>query len=151
MSHMAIRLHREAGFDSYGIDLSQEAIDYGKENFPQNTFHNLPIEEAANQLPQCDLIYCSEVIEHVLDLDSFVSNLAALMKPGGYLYLTTPDAGDRRCPKDLRDWYGFKPPEHCLYFTLNSLKKSLGRHGIIVKKRYFQFKDGLKVLAYKPT
>ena len=129
---------RKVGFKAYGIDLSEEAIQYGQTAFPENTFMTLPIEDAAENLPKCDLIYCSEVIEHVLELDSFVEHLSSLMKPGGYLYLTTPDAGDWRCPKDLRHWYGFKPPEHCLYFNIGSLTQCLTRHNIDIKKRYFQ-------------
>ncbi|MFB9354592.1 class I SAM-dependent methyltransferase [Sneathiella chinensis] len=140
---------REAGFDSYGIDLSSEGVAYGKENFPGCTFHNLPIEAAAEHLPKFDLVYSSEVIEHVLDLDSFLRHTADIMKPGGVLYLTTPDAGHWRTPKDLSTWFGFKPPEHSIYFNRASLTHALERFGLKIEKRYLSHKPGLKVLARK--
>lgn len=140
---------RKVGFDAFGIDLSVEGVAYGKKHFSQNTFYAQSIEHAADKLPQFDLIYTSEVIEHVLEPDSFVQHISKLMKPGSYLYLTTPDAGHWRRPKGLLDWHEFKPPEHCLYFTYKALSTVLERHDIILKKKYFNHKTGLKVLAQK--
>jgi len=140
---------RKVGFRSYGIDLSEEGIAYGKEHFPANTFYAQSIEEAVSALPQFDLIYTSEVLEHVLEPDSFIEHIARLLKPGSYLYLTTPDAGHWRRPNVVLDWHEFKPPEHCLYFTKKALLIMLERHGIKLKKKYFNHKTGLKILAQK--
>jgi 2-polyprenyl-3-methyl-5-hydroxy-6-metoxy-1,4-benzoquinol methylase len=140
---------REVGLNGYGIDLSEEGIAYGQQHFPDNEFAVMSIEEASEKLPKFDLVYTSEVIEHVLDPDSFAQHLAAVMKPGAHLYLTTPDAGHWRRATDLLKWHEFKPPEHCLYFTTKALKILLARHGIKLTKKYFNHKTGLKIRAQK--
>lgn len=139
----------KVGFESYGIDLSEEAIEFGKQNFPNCHFDVAAIEDAAQTFDPFDLIYTSEVIEHVLDPDSFAQKLSELMKPGAILYLTTPDAGHFRRPKNIQEWHEFKPPEHCLYFTKKALSILLARHGIKLTKKYFNHKTGLKILAQK--
>ena len=139
----------QAGFEGYGIDLSQDAIEYGRKEFPECHFDILAIEDASSKYEPFDLVYSSEVIEHVLDPDSFAQHLSKLMKPGAYLYLTTPDAGHLFRPKDLQAWHEFKPPEHCLYFTRKALEILLARHGIQLKRKYFNHKTGMKILAQK--
>ena len=39
-----------------------------------------------------DVVTCTEVIEHILDDSGLISDLAALLRPGGRLLLTTPNA-----------------------------------------------------------
>ncbi len=138
---------REAGFEACGFDPSEEAIRYAREMFPKNSFACITIDQVTEALGQFDLIYCSEVIEHVLDPDGFVEGLSQCLKPGGVLYLTTPDGGHWNKPKELGKWEGFCPPEHCLYFTLDAMKAFLSRHGLQIEKRFFAFKPGLKILA----
>lgn len=49
----------------------------------------------ADKLPfrdgEIDLIYCSEVIEHLLSPEAFLQEIKRVLKPGGYLLLTTPN------------------------------------------------------------
>lgn len=38
-----------------------------------------------------DILYSSEVFEHILDIDALVADVATIMRPGGYVLLTTPN------------------------------------------------------------
>ena len=69
------------------------------------------------------------------------------MRPGALLYLTTPDIGHWRRPRDIRRWDGFSPPAHCLYFTVRSLARLLARHPLETVHRRFAWKPGIKILA----
>jgi len=40
---------------------------------------------------EIDLIYCSEVIEHLWSPEAFLQEIKRVLKPGGYLLLTTPN------------------------------------------------------------
>ena len=40
---------------------------------------------------QIDLVYCSEVVEHLPDPDSLFAEVARILRPGGHLLLTTPN------------------------------------------------------------
>ncbi|WP_169569023.1 class I SAM-dependent methyltransferase [Sneathiella limimaris] len=144
-----VKAAQEKGFNAYGIDLSEEAIEYGKQEFPGCHFDIMAIEQAADQYEPFDLLYTSEVIEHVLDPDSFADSLSRLMKPGSLVYLTTPDAGHIFRPKDIKAWHEFKPPEHCLYFTKKALQILFARHGIQLIRKTLTNKTGLKILARK--
>jgi hypothetical protein len=69
------------------------------------------------------------------------------MKPGGLLYITTPDIGHWRRPKDITTWDAFCPPSHCVYFTPKNLRLLLERHGFQVSHRRFAWKPGIKIIA----
>ena len=98
---------------------------------------------------QFDLIYCSEVIEHVADCQRFVEILASLMRPGALLYLTTPDMGHWRRPRDLDTWDAWCPPSHCLYFNPQNLAELLQQHGLRVERQRWAFKPGIKFYVRK--
>ena len=96
-----------------------------------------------------DLVYCSEVIEHSPDVNRFVAAIAPLLAPGAALFLTTPDIGHWRRPRDITAWDAFCPPSHCLYFSPANLARLLARHGLRIVRRRPAFKPGIKVLARK--
>lgn len=141
---------REKGFESFGVELDGTSVAYAREHYPENTFFSGTVEDYAREdPPPFDAVYCSEVIEHTADANSFMAAIAVLTRPGGLLYLTTPDIGHRRRPKDLTAWDAFCPPSHCLYFTEGSLRHLLKKHGYGHIRRRFAWKPGLKVLARK--
>lgn len=47
--------------------------------------------ELPAQYKQADIVYCSEVIEHIPEPEKFLSDIYDFMAPGGYLLLTTPN------------------------------------------------------------
>jgi 2-polyprenyl-3-methyl-5-hydroxy-6-metoxy-1,4-benzoquinol methylase len=89
------------------------------------------------------------VIEHVPNAHSFMHHLARLTKTSGYVFLTTPDAGHWRVPKNFVQWPEVKPPEHVAWFTKNSLRHLLEAHGFEVVHFAWNLKPGLRVLARK--
>ena len=138
---------REAGFDAWGIDLDPTSVDWARAHYPQGRYFQGTIEAFDPGGLAFDAVYCSEVIEHVADANSFINAITALMRPGGVLYLTTPDIGHRRRPRDITTWEAFCPPGHCLYFSPENLTLLLGRHGLDVFKRRLAFKPGIKLFA----
>jgi SAM-dependent methyltransferase len=143
---------REAGFDAHGLDIDPVSIAYAKQHYPENSFFLGVVERYVDSNPgKFDLVYSSEVIEHVGNVRSFVHSIAELMAPGGYLYLTTPDISHWRTPRDLTKWDAFGPPSHCTYFNPRSLTGLLKEAGLTVVYRYWAFKPGIKIIARKPA
>lgn len=141
---------REHGFEAHGLDLDRVSIAYARETYPRNSYFHGSVEAfAEEERARFDLVYCSEVIEHVPDANSFVAAIAGLLRPRGLLFVTTPDISHWRRPHDLTNWDGFNPPAHCIYFNPKSLTALLARHGLTVVKRRFAFKPGIKLLARK--
>ncbi len=140
----------EAGFIATGIDPDGDAIAHARSHYPGADYEaGGLIEFARGCKTRFDAVYCSEVLEHVPDANVFVAALSGLMNEDGVLYLTTPDIGHWRRPKNVADWDVFTPPHHCLFFSEGNLRQLLSRHGLQVYRRQWAFKPGLKVLARK--
>ena len=137
---------RERGFEAHGVDLDPVSIAWAKDHYPGGEFFAGRIEDYQTGAP-FDAVYCSEVIEHVHGANAFLAAIAARMRPGAVLYLTTPDISHWRRPRDITRWDGFCPPAHCLYFNPDNLTRLLDRHGLGVFRRLPAFKPGIKLLA----
>ncbi len=142
----AVEAARRAGFDAHGIEIDSKAVAYASKHFPQNTFTASTIEDFKPDAP-FDLVYCTEVLEHVIDPVAFVGHLARLVKPKGYLMLTTPDAGHWRVPSRFVEWPEVKPLEHINWQTRRSLDLLLRGHGFETPRIRFNLKPNLRILA----
>jgi 2-polyprenyl-3-methyl-5-hydroxy-6-metoxy-1,4-benzoquinol methylase len=141
---------RENGFTAEGVEVDPNYVATAKKNFPKNTFSQGMIEDYTSSGGPFDLVYCSEVIEHVPNSRPFAEALAGQVRPGGYLYITTPDISHWRIPGDIAKWDAFCPPSHCVFFTPDSLKNLFLENGLVLKKKYIAFKPGIKMIFQKP-
>ncbi len=146
----AVQAAHLEGYDAHGIEIDEGAVAQARARYEHLTFHATMIEDY--QPPAAyDLVHCAEVIEHVPDVHAFMHHLARMLKPGGYLYLTTPDIGHVRVPRDIMRWGEIKPPEHISWFTKQSLRLLLEAHGLQMTRVFFNLKPGLRVVAHKPA
>ena len=77
--------------DALGCDPANYAA-FGRELFGPHIHHAMLAEVPAAATRQFDLVYASEVIEHVDDPHAFVRELGDRLTPRGILVLTTPAA-----------------------------------------------------------
>ena len=140
---------RELGFAATGLDPDPVSLEWAAAHYPANRFALGTIESFEPGAERFEAVYCSEVIEHAPEANRFVAALAAAMTPGAALYLTTPDIGHWRRPRDVTRWDAFAPPNHCLYFNPRNLTLLLAKHGLEVFRRRLALKPGIKVLARK--
>jgi SAM-dependent methyltransferase len=70
-----------------------------------------------------DLLLLSEVIEHLPDPIRALREAHRILKPGGFVFITTPNTG---CVQRYgKDWLGFhKSFEHLAYFDVTSLARA---------------------------
>ncbi len=147
---------RALGFDAWGIDPDPVSVRYAQQHFPDNHFICSSLEDFlpvdTHGMPaRFDVIYCSEVIEHVPTPDKFLSEIFHLLAPGGLAYLTTPDISHWRRPRDLMRWDAFCPPSHCIYFTPASLIKLAKACGFTVHSKRRAWKPGIKLVLLRPV
>lgn len=145
----AVKAALDLGLDAYGIDIDPPAIEWAQKQYGQNRFDVISVEDYAASGQKADMIYTSEVAEHVPDPSSYFKSISTILNKGGYLFLTTPDASHRTVPKTFTDWKEVKPPEHITYFSRDGMRHILEEHGMEVVKFYFSFKSGMKLLARK--
>ena len=83
-----------AGARVTGIDLGEKVIEIAKLHLHES---NLKVDYrvqssadlAAAEPASFDAVCCMELIEHVPDPAALVNDLAAMLKPGGYLFMST--------------------------------------------------------------
>jgi 2-polyprenyl-3-methyl-5-hydroxy-6-metoxy-1,4-benzoquinol methylase len=82
---------RDMGHTVVGVDLSPVAIEKmkqaGFEGYVADIAAGLPFQPGT-----FDMVYASEVIEHIADTESFLTQIALALKPGGLLMLSTPNS-----------------------------------------------------------
>lgn len=137
----------DLGLDAKGIDIDAVAVEQSARNFGEGKFEAISIEEYARNGGSADIVYSSEVIEHVHDPDGFVKALADVLVDEGIAYLTTPQAGHWRVPRNFTQWDQVMPPEHITYFSREGLTRLLARHGLRVEKFSFTLKPNIRVIA----
>ncbi len=113
---------RQGAHDVIGAEVAQAAIDRAREHHPGLDFRlipfdgPLPFEDSA-----FDLVWASEVIEHVADTARWLSEVRRVLGPGGRLLVTTPSHGRLRLL-----WHGIEPlseplGDHLHLYTRRSL------------------------------
>ncbi|MCU0726292.1 MAG: class I SAM-dependent methyltransferase [Planctomycetes bacterium] len=118
---------RAAGFEAEGTEVSAAAVEFAwGRGLP---VHLGTLSRAGLPAGTFDVITLFEVVEHLPDPGGLVAEAAALLRPGGLLYLTTPNYGGltRRL---LGPAWSVIAPEHVSLFTPRSLRILLRRAGL---------------------
>lgn len=108
-----------------GVDI----VDLGVAGVPRFTFYKGQLEAIDFGERRFDVIYCSNLIEHVPDPFVFLRKCAALLRPGGVIYGVTPDhlSVDRYLMG--RYWAGYHYPRHTFVFNHRNLGAILSKSG----------------------
>jgi 2-polyprenyl-3-methyl-5-hydroxy-6-metoxy-1,4-benzoquinol methylase len=134
---------REKGFDDItGLDPSEFAAAFAAEKhgvkvIVGSLFDNLEIGEF-------DFIILTHVLEHIVDLRSFILKLRNLLREGGRVYVETPDAhnfflvsdANEEIASEHKDPFFQFSVEHVNYFTMISLANlmmGLGFHKLMLE------------------
>jgi len=75
------------------------------------------------------LVLAQDVIEHIPDPLTFLKKIHSLLKPGGYLFIVTPEMDGFWLKLLRRFWYHYKPQEHLVYFSQSTMKQALKEAG----------------------
>jgi 2-polyprenyl-3-methyl-5-hydroxy-6-metoxy-1,4-benzoquinol methylase len=84
----------EMGYEVTWNDLRGELVDYVRLKHEHGKLHFAVGNAFELQFPRpFDAVLISEIIEHVAHPDEFLARVAALLRPGGYVVMTTPNGG----------------------------------------------------------
>ena len=110
-----------------GVDI--EKVDVGE--LPRFNFYHGQFETSDVPSQNADLIYCSNLIEHVPDPRRFLAKCADALKPGGTLYGVTPNHLSIDRFVFGRHWAGYHYPRHTYVFNHHNLKTLLTSQGFV--------------------
>lgn len=121
------------GAKATGIDLASDGIKWGRERL--NLDLRQTVLESLNEPDESfDVITMIDLIEHVSDLESFMNRVVSLLKPGGLVFVQTPNFGIYRKWKN-RCVHLRISLEHLLYFETASLDKLFGKYGMLPARK----------------
>jgi len=120
----------DAGAHAIGVEVAQAAVERARARHPGLEFRLVPIE---GPLPledsSFDLVWASEVIEHVDDTARWLSEVRRVLAPGGRLLVTTPSHGRLRVALGGVERFSEPLGDHLHLYTRNSLRSLLAEFG----------------------
>ncbi len=123
-----------AGWEVYGTEIAESAWTYfDRLGLPGGRIFKGDVAEADFPAASFDAATLIEVIEHVQDPARVLENIAELVRPGGLLYLTTPNFNSLTRRLIGSSWSVIHPQEHLSYFTPKTLYRMLVKAGFRVR------------------
>lgn len=134
-----LKLLSDALFSVSGIELSRRAVEYSRNVFGLHDIFEGTLDDVTFDSNLFDLVYAWHVIEHVRSIDSFVSEVHRILKPGGLFWIGTENFANAtyRMARAAKVARGLPPPfatspEHTYAFTPKTLSDVLKRRGFAV-------------------
>ena len=119
-----------AGADAIGVDVAEAALRRARSRHPGVEFRLVPLD---GPLPfedgSFELVWASEVIEHVADTARWLSEVRRVLAPGGRLLVTTPSHGRLRVAVGGVERFSEPLGDHLHLYTKRSLGSLLGEFG----------------------
>jgi len=85
-----LKMARDKGWETYGVEVSKTAADIARGKYGLNVTTGR-FDETGFGDDFFDVVTASDVIEHVEDPKSFLLEINRIMKKGGLLYIAVPD------------------------------------------------------------
>lgn len=118
---------KEAGWRPVGLDPDPKALVVAQ-RLGQEVYLG-SIEVFDKEIESFDAVTLSHVIEHVPDPLSALSDVYRLLKPGGTLYIQTPNIQSGGSAIFGPNWRGIEAPRHLVLFSTFGLHRLLQRIG----------------------
>jgi 2-polyprenyl-3-methyl-5-hydroxy-6-metoxy-1,4-benzoquinol methylase len=122
-------LAAKRGWNTEGLEVSAHAAQMARE-LAKVPVHTGTLAEVALTPASFDVAAMWDVLEHSFDPSSELAAVNRILKPGGYLFLTLPDAGSFIARLLGPYWFGYKKAaEHNYFFSERTLRQLLARAG----------------------
>jgi 2-polyprenyl-3-methyl-5-hydroxy-6-metoxy-1,4-benzoquinol methylase len=124
-----LKVAHEEGYNVTGVDLSLQACEIAsKEVLGAKVFQGTL--EAVSLTPESfDVIFMSDLVEHVPEPKRFWEEIVKLLKNNGIIYLVTPDPRHWSCVLTGSSWVHFKE-EHLIFFPRNTVNWVCHKFGL---------------------
>ena len=122
-----LEIAKSAGWTVAGVDPDSISVESAM-NRGLDVRHG-GIEAYADMPESFDVVTMSHVIEHVHDPYTTLQLSYRLLKPGGFLWLSTPNIRSYGHEYYGRNWRGLEPPRHLVLFNWPAMVKLIQKAG----------------------
>lgn len=132
----------EAGWEAWAVDLRPDFLVYAGQKHERGVFHRVAADATHLPFQECffDAVVWGEMIEHVAYPEKILSEIGSVLRPGGYLLVTTPNGARLRTglptfsrvqDRSALESRQFQPDSggHLFLFTPNELAGVLTKSG----------------------
>ena len=136
--------------DVTGIDYNPLRLERARSTVKNLEFIEADITKQNVQLGKYDIVFCSQVIEHVKDDISFLKNIRKCLNDDGILILGTTNEG---ClTQRIRKYIAIGKTDHVHFYKEKEFRSKIEKAGFIIKDIYREvFYPGFDRLFYRLT
>lgn len=118
-SGFLLEIAKQRGWEAVGTEFAEDALDMcRKKGFDMRQGNLVDLEFEANSF---DVITGIEVIEHLNDPSELVEEIFRILRPGGIVYLTTPNFNSLLRRRLKAEYDVITYPLHLCYYTPKTL------------------------------
>jgi len=126
-----LSIYQKNGFEAEGLELNEQAAaEARKRGFNVDTD---PIETLQPKDPY-DIVVLSNVLEHSLDPKDMLTHVARILKPGGQVWISSPNVDSWQCSVFGRYWINWHVPFHIVHFSRSTLTNILKETGFEIQE-----------------
>ncbi len=119
---------KEQGWQAEGVEMSEHAAEFVRTNHGVHV-HTARLEDAPLEPSSFDLVALWDTIEHVPAPRRILERCLSLLRPGGFVVLSTGNHDAWRSRVQKQDWALMRPPKHLYYFTPRTLRSLVDQVG----------------------
>lgn len=118
------------GWSAEGVDVDAEAVSVARASGLKATVGS--IETFAGVRDAYDVVTCNHVIEHTHQPIELLKAIHRILKPGGLLWIETPNIDSIGHALFGRSWRGLEVPRHIAIFSRDALVRAVEELGFVI-------------------
>lgn len=139
---------KRRGWNCYGVEVSERVLEYGRGQGWVVTSE--PEADRRFVAGDFDVVTMIELLEHVSVPARFLKDAAFWLRPGGLLYVTTPNIRGLNGRTLGISWSVVSPPEHVVLWTVPALRAAVEGAGFRVFRMRTEGLNPSELLALAP-
>lgn len=134
---------KQQGWNSVGLDISENARKTVKERYNIDVFPNSDIFKLDEKSKE--VISLWHVLEHVYNLDETLNEFKRILKDNGTLFIALPNRQSWDGNHYKNYWDGYDVPRHIYHFTPKDLEVLMKRIGFKIVEKQGMFFDAFYI------
>ena len=126
-----VKFFNDNNFQAYGCDIADVAVRGAREINKNGVIFKASATKLPFKKNSLDFITAISIIEHLTpkEAEKFIKETMRVLKPGGLIFLITPNFATPLRLIHRQNWFAYKDPTHVNFYTPWSLARFLNKFG----------------------